>query len=62
MTAEQPRPNFLHTMIIFSDEQAAQKYFSSKEYKNFRLQIKSLIKTEEIIDYAPTKIILSEKF
>ena len=62
VTAEQPRPNFLHTMIIFSDERAAQKYFSSKEYKNFRRQVKSLIKTEEIIEYAPTKINLSEKF
>lgn len=62
VTAEQPRPNFLHTMIIFSDERAAQKYFSSKEYKNFRRQVESLIKTEQTIDYQPTNIILSEKF
>ncbi len=62
VTAEQPRPNFLHTMIIFSDEAAAQKYFSSAAYKNFRKQIEPLIKTEHTIDYQPTKIILSEKF
>ena len=62
VTAEQPRPNFLHTMIIFSDNAACEGYFSSKEYKNFRRQVKSLIKTEKIIEYAPTKIILSEKF
>ena len=62
VTAEQPRPNFLHTMIIFVDEAAAQKYFSSGAYKNFRKQIESLIQTEHTIDYQPTKIILSEKF
>ena len=62
VTAEQPRPNFLHTMIIFGDEAAAQKYFSSAAYKNFRNQVESLIKTEQTIDYQPTKIILSEKF
>ena len=62
VTAEQPRPNFLHTMIIFSDNAACEGYFSSKEYKNLRRQLKSLIKTEKIIEYAPTKINLSEKF
>ena len=62
VTAEQPRPNFLHTMMIFSDETAAQKYFSSNSYKNFRRQVESLIKDELTIDYAPTKIVLSEKF
>ena len=62
VTAEQSRPNFLHTMIIFSDDKAAQKYFSSSAYKNFRNQIKNLIQDEKTIDYQPTKIILSEKF
>ena len=62
VTAEQPRPNFIHTMIIFSDEAAAKKYFSSSAYKNFRKQIEPLIKEEKKIDYQPTKIILSEKF
>ena len=62
VTAEQPRPNFIHTMIIFKDEAAAQKYFLSNAYKNYRRQVNSLIKVENVIDYAPTKIILSEKF
>jgi len=62
VTAEQPRPDFLHTMIIFSDDNAAQKYFSSSAYKTFRRQVESLIKNEQVIDYQPTKIILSEKF
>ena len=62
VTAEQPRPNFLHTMIIFSDEKAAQKYFSSSAYKNFRKQVAPLIQDELTIDYQPTKIPLSEKF
>ena len=62
VTAEQPRPNFLHTMIIFSDETAAQKYFSSTAYKTYRKQVESLIQAEKKIDYAPTKIQLSEKF
>lgn len=62
VTAEQPHPNVLHTMIIFSDENAAQKYFSSSAYKNYRRQVESLIQTEQVIDYQPTKIILSEKF
>lgn len=62
VTAEQPRPNFLHTMIIFSDDKAAQKYFSSTAYKNFRKQVETLIQTEQTIDYQPTKIQLSEKF
>ena len=62
VTAERPRPNFLHTMMIFVDETAAQKYFSSNAYKNFRKQVELLIKDELTIDYAPTKIVLSEKF
>ncbi len=62
VTAEQPRPNFLHTMIIFSDAQAAQKYFASSAYKTFREQVESLIQVEQAIDYQPTKITLSEKF
>ena len=62
VTAEQPRPNFLHTMIIFSDDQAAQKYFASSAYKTFREQVESLIQVEKAIDYQPTKITLSEKF
>ena len=62
VTAEQARPNFLHTMIIFGDDKAAQNYFSSSAYKNFRNQIKNLIQNELVIDYQPTKIILSEKF
>ncbi|MBR3051727.1 MAG: hypothetical protein IKG61_09785 [Selenomonadaceae bacterium] len=62
VTAEQPRPNFLHTMIIFADENATQKYFSSNAYKNYRKQVEKLIQAEKKIDYAPTKITLSEKF
>ena len=62
VTAEQSRPNFIHTMIIFSDENAAQKYFSSNAYKNYRKQVETLIQAENKIDYAPTKIQLSEKF
>ena len=62
VTAEQPRPNFLHTMIIFSDENAAQKYFSSSAYKNYRQQVERLIQIKQTIDYQPTKIPLSEKF
>lgn len=62
VTAEQARPNFLHTMIIFSDETAAKKYFSSNAYKNFRKQVELLIQVEQAIDYQPTRIILSEKF
>ncbi len=62
VTAEQPRPNFIHTMIIFSDETAAKKYFASNAYKNFKRQAEPLIKAEQKIDYQPTKIALSEKF
>lgn len=62
VTAEQPRPNFLHTMIIFSDDKAAQKYFASSAYKTFREKVESLIQVEQVIDYQPTKIVLSEKF
>ena len=62
VTAEQPRPNFLHTMIIFSDDQAAQKYFASSAYKNYRKQVETLIQAEHVIDYQPAQIQLSEKF
>lgn len=62
VTAEQPKPNILHTMIIFSDDKAAQKYFTSSAYKTFREQVESLIQVEKVIDYQPTKITLSEKF
>lgn len=62
VTAEQPKPNVLHTMIIFGDEAAAQKYFSSNAYKNFRRQVETLIQAEKVIDYQPTTIHLSEKF
>ncbi|MBR0061444.1 MAG: hypothetical protein IJP68_08185 [Selenomonadaceae bacterium] len=62
VTAEQDRPNFLHTMIIFKDATTSRQYFASKEYKAFRQQITPLIGRENKIDYAPTKITLSEKF
>ena len=62
VTAEQPRPNFLHTMIIFSDDKAAQKYFASSAYKNYRKQVETLIQAEHVIDYQPAAINLSEKF
>ena len=62
VTAEQARPNFLHTMIIFSNEAAAQRYFASDEYKAYRKSVAALIKDERAIDYAPTNIVLSEKF
>ena len=62
VTAEQPKPNILHTMIIFSDDKAVQKYFTSSAYKTFREQVESLIQVEKVIDYQPTKITLSEKF
>ena len=62
VTAELPRPNVLHTMIIFTDSNAAQIYFTSEAYKNFRKQVEPLIQVELTIDYAPTRIILSEKF
>lgn len=62
VTAEQARPNFLHTMIIFNDEAAAQKYFTSNVYKTFRRQVEPLIQSEQTMDYQPTKIQLSEKF
>ena len=62
VTAEQPRPNFLHTMIIFSDDKAAQKYFASSAYKNYRKQVETLIQAEHVIDYQPAQIQLSEKF
>ena len=62
VTAEQDRPNFLHTMIIFKDATTSRQYFASKEYKAFRQQVTPLIGRENKIDYAPTKITLSEKF
>ena len=62
VTAEQPNPNILHTMMIFSDENAAKRYFSSIAYKNYRKQVENLIQNEKMIEYQPTKIILSEKF
>lgn len=62
VTAEQDRPNFLHTMIIFRDATTSRQYFASKEYKAFRQQVTPLIGKENKIDYAPTKITLSEKF
>lgn len=62
VTAEQVRPNFIHTMIIFSNATTGRQYFSSKAYKNYRSQVEPLIGTENKIDYAPTKITLAEKF
>ena len=62
VTAEQDRPNFLHTMIIFKDATTSRQYFASKEYKTFRQQVTPLIGKENRIDYATTKITLSEKF
>ena len=62
VTAEQSRPNILHTMIIFTDSTAAQIYFTSEAYKNFRKQVEPWIQVELTIDYAPTRIQLSEKF
>ena len=62
VTAEQPRPNFIHTMIIFVDEASAQKYFASEAYRAYRRQVAPLIQIEQRFDYQPTRIQLSEKF
>lgn len=43
-SAEQPHPKFLHTMIIFSDDKAAQKDFTLSAYKK---QIESWIQVEQ---------------
>ena len=42
VTAEQPNPNILHTMIIFSDDKATKKYFASSAYKNYHTRRKSI--------------------
>lgn len=61
-TAEQgERGNFIHTLEIYENEQAREKYSASDEYKNFLEKCNEIVKSFKVFENLPAKIQLSKK-
>ena len=61
-TAEQgERSNFIHTLEIYKDEAARERYLASEGHKAFRKKTDELIKSFRVFENLPAKINLSAK-
>lgn len=61
VTAELDKPNVIHTMEIFRNTLARNKYLKSKAYKNLQSQLAPMIQSQTDIENLPTHIEMSEK-
>ena len=61
VTAETANPNIIHTMELYADQSAYQKYAESEKYKLFLRQTGNMFISAHEVDNLPTKIILSTK-
>ena len=61
-TAEQgEKQNRFHTMEIYSDENAREKYLSSENYQEYRKQADKFLTFRKVFENYPAQIILSKK-
>ena len=61
-TAEQgDRSNFIHTLEIYKDEEAREKYLSSESYREFVKITEELLNSFKVFENLPAKINLSKK-
>lgn len=62
VTSEQgERSNFVHTLEVFADEEARQKYFSSEQIRIYHQETGKLLKSIKIVENKPANVILSRK-
>lgn len=61
VTAEIDKPNVIHTMEIFRNTLARNKYLKSKAYKNFQSQLAPMIQSQTDIENLPTHIDMTDK-
>lgn len=54
-------PNIIHTMELYANPSAYQKYAESETYKLFLRQTENMFISAHEVDNLPTKIILSTK-
>ena len=55
------RSNFVHTLEIFADEEAREKYFSSEKIKIYHQETAKLLNSIKIVENKPVNITLSRK-
>ncbi|MBQ7152101.1 MAG: carboxymuconolactone decarboxylase family protein [Synergistaceae bacterium] len=61
-TTEQGDKNYrFHTMEIYTDSNAQEKYLSSNEYKNYRKEADKMISSRKVFENYPANINLSSK-
>ena len=61
VTSEHDRPNVIHTMEMYEDQTAYEKYAGSAAYKDFQKQAKGFfVNVHEVVNL-PAKITLSQK-
>ena len=61
-TSEQEaRNNFIHTLEVYVDDEAREKYLASEEYINYRKKADELLISRKVFENFPANIILSKK-
>ena len=61
-TAEQgDRNNFVHTLEMFADDEARERYFASERFKAYNAKAAGLVKSVKVITNNPVNITLSTK-
>ncbi len=60
-TAEKEHPERIHTMGIYTNPAAYERYISSENYRNFREAVEPMTNTHLSVENLPTKIVLSSK-
>ncbi|MBQ3654733.1 MAG: carboxymuconolactone decarboxylase family protein [Synergistaceae bacterium] len=61
-TSEQgERSNFVHTLEIFTDDEAREKYLASEKFRAFTDNTSGLVRSAKVFTNKPTNILLSRK-
>ncbi|MDD3040846.1 antibiotic biosynthesis monooxygenase [Bacteroides sp.] len=60
-TAEKDNPGRIHTMGIYENQTAYERYIHSSNYKNFCESVEAMIMKQHSIENQPTAIVLSSK-
>lgn len=61
VTAEHDAPNIIHTMEIYRDKEAFEKYQASKGYKEYQMKVMPMFSTTHTVKNLPANIVLSNK-
>ena len=61
VTAEHDNPNIIHTMEIYRDREAFEKYQVSRECKEYLMKVTSMFSSTHMVENMPANIVLSDK-